>query len=140
MQLAYGWATLAFYSNTLALLALSPLIYYMATHYGPIGAASVWAVLNCGYILFQLPIMHRRLLKGELRYWYLQDVGLPLLAVVGVAGIGRILIPAVMPWLETAMSLAIIFGVALLAATMAAPLVRVWVFNRLGRLRLADGA
>jgi hypothetical protein len=43
--------------------------------------------LNVGYVLFGIPIMHRRLLVGEKRAWYVSDVGLPLLgAIVGVAG------------------------------------------------------
>ena len=58
MQLAFGWTSLSFFKNIIAVILLVPLIIYMAMHYGAAGAASVWIVLNLGYVFFEIPIMH----------------------------------------------------------------------------------
>jgi len=89
LQLAYGRTKLPFYTNLVAVIILAPLIYAMAVRYGTIGAAAVWVVLNTGYVLIGLQLIHRRLLRGELGSWYRIDVGYPLAAVLLVAGLGR---------------------------------------------------
>lgn len=78
VQLAYGWTRLSFYANALSAVVIAPMIYIAAMRYGAVGAASMWVVLNAVSVTIVLGIMHRRLLGGELRQWYLIDVGLPL--------------------------------------------------------------
>ncbi|TMF33951.1 MAG: hypothetical protein E6I26_13260 [Chloroflexi bacterium] len=53
-----------------------------------------WVVLNVAYLLVVARLMHRRLLIGELKAWYLTDLAPPLLAAVAVASALRFLIPA----------------------------------------------
>ena len=50
--LAYGWTRLTLYVNSISVILLVPLIFYMTTHYGALGGASVWGILNSSYILF----------------------------------------------------------------------------------------
>ncbi len=83
LQLAHGWTALAFCGNVLAIIFLVPMVIVMAKTFGPAGAASVWAILNAGYVLISVQIMHRRLLKREMRAWYIRDIGLPCILVVG---------------------------------------------------------
>jgi O-antigen/teichoic acid export membrane protein len=85
LQLAYGWTKLAFYVNLVAILILAPSIVLMASMYGAVGAAFIWVILNGGFVLVGIPLMHRRLLKGEQWRWYLEDVGLPLGVSLGAA-------------------------------------------------------
>jgi O-antigen/teichoic acid export membrane protein len=94
LQLAHGWTRFAMISNLIAVALLVPTIVWASTRYGAHGAALVWVVLNCGYVFIAVPIMHRWLLKGELRRWYLADVGLPLLGCLTIALLGRWWFPA----------------------------------------------
>jgi O-antigen/teichoic acid export membrane protein len=89
LQLASGGTRLVFYTHSAAVILLGPFIYFMSSRYGGLGAAWVWLVLNCGYVAFFLPIIHRRLLPGQLRDWFLMDVGAPLAAALAVAVVWR---------------------------------------------------
>ena len=86
LQLAYGWTKLAFYKNIVAVIFLVPLMVWMVQMYQGIGAAWVWIILNLAYLIFEVPIMHRRLLRGEMGKWYSRDVFLPIL-IVSVIGL-----------------------------------------------------
>jgi hypothetical protein len=91
----------------------------MATHYGPVGAASVWIALNCCSMAISVPLMHRRLLKGEMVRWFTEDVGLALAAVFVVVGSARALIVS-----------------ALLAGAFAAPQIRNLLLEKLSKIPL----
>lgn len=86
LQLSYGWTRLGFFTNVIAVIVLVPAIYFSTVQWGAVGAAGVWIVLNCGYLLFNIHLMHRRLLKEEKWRWYGQDVLLPVLSALLVAG------------------------------------------------------
>jgi O-antigen/teichoic acid export membrane protein len=91
LQLANGWTSLAFYSNLVAVIVLVPVIIIAVSHWGAVGAAGAWILLNTGYLLITVQIMHRRLLKTEKWQWYLRDVATPLLLVLLLAGTGRVM-------------------------------------------------
>lgn len=78
LQLAYGWTNLSFYKNIVAVMWFVPALFWMTARYGAIGAAIMWIVINASYLVFEIPIMHRRLLRGQALSYYLRDVGLPL--------------------------------------------------------------
>ena len=82
LQLAYGWTTLAFYKNIIAIIILIPLLLLLVHYFGVIGGAMAWALLNAGYVLFEIPWMHRRLLRGEMGRWFFVDVGLPAVCCI----------------------------------------------------------
>ena len=90
LQLAFGWTKLSVLKNIIAVILLVPLIIYSTIRYGGIGAASVWLLLNVGYVLFEIPIMHRKLLCKEKWKWYWYDVCVPLIAALSLAGLGRL--------------------------------------------------
>jgi O-antigen/teichoic acid export membrane protein len=129
LQLAYGWTRLVFVMNVAAVCLLAPMIYVMSLRFGGEGAACIWIVLNAGYVVFMLQIMHRRLLPGHLRDWFIVDVGLPLVAAVTVATICRQMINMSSPdgWLVlklTAVSL-----LTAMASALAAPQVRSMILH-----------
>lgn len=97
VQLAHGWTRLGVYTNFVGVVFLVPLVIVLAQRFGGIGAASVWVMLNAGYLLIALPFMHRRLLKGELAKWYLADVGLPLLSTICIGWLGTLFISPALP-------------------------------------------
>jgi O-antigen/teichoic acid export membrane protein len=139
LQLAYGWTKLAFYTNVVAILVLGPILWEIAPLFGAIGAAAIWVALNSGYVLIQLQFMHRRLLPDEQWRWYLQDVGLPLVATLGVVVLGRFVVSGAWSRPVLLVSLATTLSVALAAAAFAAPQIRAWLWTRIALRALIYG-
>ena len=94
LQLAFGWTKLAFYKNVVAVIILVPLMLWMVQMYHGIGAAIVWVILNVAYIIFEIPIMHQRLLRGEMGGWYKKDIILPIIIVTAIGFIAHNILPA----------------------------------------------
>ena len=137
LQLASGGTRLVFYTHTAAVILLVPFIYFMSSRYGGEGAAWAWLALNCGYVIFFLPIIHRRLLPGQLRDWFVLDVGAPLVAALLVAGVWRKLAgtPESHGWMF--FNLAVASLLTPLAAALAAPQIRALVLQHLpGKAKL----
>ncbi len=93
LQLAYGWTKLSLYKNVVAVLIFIPVILVMIKNFGAAGAAITWIALPLGYLFFEVPLMHRRLLTAEKRKWYIKDIGFTLIVSVVVIGIVRLLVP-----------------------------------------------
>lgn len=140
LQLAHGWTSLAFYTNVISVIVLIPLLVVATLCYQAIGAAAIWILLNSGYVFIQLQIMHWRLLKGEQWRWYFDDVGLPLIAAMGMIGLGRLLIQDSIPLPIMLASIVIMLALALASAAFAASQIRIWVFGKIERWRSAYGA
>jgi hypothetical protein len=119
-------------TNAVSAVVLIPALLIVAPRFGGPGAAAVWMLLNAGYLIFSVPLMHRRLLKGELGRWYRSDVLLPAAAAVAVALAGRVLLPPGLPSLAVAAWMAAVGICAAAAAASAASSVRVAVVARLG--------
>jgi O-antigen/teichoic acid export membrane protein len=124
LQLANGWTRLVFAVNTAAVIVLGPMIYVMALYHGAVGAAWVWIVLNCGYVLILLPMMHRRILPAELRAWFIVDVGIPLAAGLIVASIWKALIAGATSYAGMAVYMMLVSIFTLSATALAAPRIR----------------
>ncbi len=71
-----------------------PLLLIIVPKYGAVGAAFAWLILNFGYILFSLPIVHAKLMRGELLQWVLSDFGLPSLVTLITVALSWILMPS----------------------------------------------
>ena len=136
LQLAFGWTKLSVIKNIIAVILLVPLIIYMAKQYGAVGAASVWFALNMGYIFFEIPIMHSRLLRKEKWRWYWQDVGVPLIAGLSLAGLGRIFIREPMPQYMMLQYLIIISVLTLGITLISAPAMRSMLYVQLLKIKL----
>jgi len=133
LTLAFGWTRLNAVANLIAVLLMAPMEYWLTKSYGLTGAAIGWLALNFGYVAILMPIIHRRLLRGEVWRWYLVDVGLPL------AGLATVVLP--FRWLidwpggrfMACVYLAGIGIVAVAAAAIAAPASRERGLALLGR-------
>lgn len=90
LQLAYRWTKLPLYVNVVAVCVLFPSLVALASKYGAPGAAAVWVVLNAGYVLISVQIMHRRILVSEKWRWYRDDFAKPLAIAAGIAGLSRL--------------------------------------------------
>jgi len=139
MQLAFGWTRLPLFENIIAVILLVPLIVYLTMRYGAIGAAVAWLVLNVGFILFVIPIMHRRLLRTEKWQWYCQDISLPLVTCLLVAGIGRIFVNEPMSQFMMLLSLIIISVSTLVVVALTTSVTRSWLFVQLFKIKSLYG-
>ncbi|MDD5273646.1 MAG: oligosaccharide flippase family protein [Methylovulum sp.] len=93
-QLAHGWTGLTLKINLVAVIVLIPAIIWVVPQYGALGAAWIWVVLNTGYILISIHLMHRRLIPKEKWSWYLNDVLLPISGAIGVTLLAQQFQPA----------------------------------------------
>lgn len=73
LQLANGWTRLALGLNATAFLLGIPFCLWAVPHYGISGAACVWLLANLASVVIGIPLMHHRLLRGEMAKWYLRD-------------------------------------------------------------------
>ena len=80
LQLAHGWTSLALKTNIVMLILLFPLMKYLISSHGMVGTALSWFIINLGYLLIVIPLMHRRLLTGEASSWYLKNL-IPVLLI-----------------------------------------------------------
>lgn len=124
LQAAAGWPQLVMYTNLVSAIVLVPLLMYATSHYGAPGAAAVWVILNSGYLLFMVPIMHRRLLRGELRRWCWYDLLLPAATAIAVVATAHAVAPSDMVGFPALAYAGVSWSVAVLASAAAAPLVR----------------
>jgi len=138
LQLASGWTRLSFLKNVIAVALVIPLIIYMTAHYGAIGAAIAWPVLNMGYVLFEIPIMHRRLLRKEKWRWYWQDVCIPLVVVMFLAGLGRIFVGGQMPQFIMVLNLVVISVLTFGITVIITPATRGFLFEQLLKIKLVS--
>jgi O-antigen/teichoic acid export membrane protein len=121
LQLAHGWTRLGFYVNLVSVVVLVPLTIFMTWKYGAVGAAVVWVILNSGYILIAVPLMHRRLLPAEKWLWYKKDVGMPLVVAFLTAAAGRLFFYGPMTQLRTCLALFIVSAITLAITTLVTP-------------------
>jgi O-antigen/teichoic acid export membrane protein len=92
MMLAFGWTRFTIYQNIIAIIILVPLLIWWVHLFGVIGGAMVWLILNVGYILISIPLMHTKILKQEMASWYIKDTLVPFLIFGGAIGLFRYLI------------------------------------------------
>lgn len=134
-MIAHGWTRLSLVSNIVAVAALVPLLLIVVPVYGGRGAAVVWIILNLGYLLVQVPLLHRRILRGEMWRWYGQDVALPLLAAAAAMAVAVVLRGqlTLSRW-QLVPVLGLAWGMTALPAALVAPQVRSRLRAFAGRL------
>lgn len=124
LQSAAGWPGLILRTNAALALVLVPTLLVVVPRFGPVGAAAVWVAINCTYLVVTVPIMHRRLLRGELARWYLVDLLVPVLAVTAIGLPARLLMPLGWPPLGQLAFLACVWIAAVAAVTLVSPEIR----------------
>ncbi|RYD88256.1 MAG: hypothetical protein EOP54_27530, partial [Sphingobacteriales bacterium] len=79
LSLAFGNTKLAFYTNIVILIILIPGTILSAMHYGAIGGAICFLLINIIYFFVNPVLIHRLFLKGETFYWYWNDTISPVI-------------------------------------------------------------
>lgn len=136
LQLSFGWTNLSIFKNLIAIILYIPLLFCVTSRYHGMGAACLWFLLNISYIIFEIPVMHRELLKNEKWIWYLQDVFIPLIACISIAGLARIFFNEPFTQLGSFYYLLITLTLTLTTAIMATSVTRSWFIEKLPKLRL----
>jgi O-antigen/teichoic acid export membrane protein len=136
LMLAFGWTRLNIAANLIAVFTIAPLEYVVTARYGLIGAAAGWVALNAGYVCFLIPVMHRRVLRGQKGRWYVVDVALPSLGLAAVLVPLRAAVRFPGGRLGNCLYLAAIGAAGVLAAIAAAPEVRHRALALLSKLPL----
>ena len=124
LQLSYGWTRLGFYMNLVSIVVLIPLMVYLTSVYGAMGAAMAWLALNGSYVFIGIQLMHRRLLKTEKWNWYFQDFTIPLIGVTMVALPAHLWRPELNSIFLQLMWLALILIFSWIAAALMTPAIR----------------
>lgn len=143
LQLAYGWTTLGVYMNLFGLMISAVLLPLMISSYGALGAAAAKLVISLLSFAIGPLVMHRRILIGEARRWYLGDVGRPLAAASAVTSLGTLLnmkdfSPALMMASLAAISI-LSLSTSILAVKQARAYVRLLLEGGIGRLSRRKG-
>ncbi|MBB5700144.1 oligosaccharide flippase family protein [Sphingomonas yantingensis] len=137
LQLAAGWSGLAMRMNALSVLIVFPTLLLVVPRSGMIGAAFTWVGLNLLALMITIQIMHRRLLRTEMRSWYLHDVLVPVSASFLIAGLCRLAFPAAMPLSIRVIALALACVITLAAGVLASSLARGRIAELIARKRAA---
>jgi len=131
LQLAHGWTRLTVAANLVALSLGLPFCIWSIGHYGILGAAYLWFGINLGFVTVTIPLMHRRLMRGEMGRWFLQDMLPPFAAAAAAATLGRWLAPAMTRNIGGMLQLAVVSAITLAAAALASPATRSFFMTRL---------
>ncbi len=124
LQIAHGWTRLGIFSNLGFGAVLFPCILIAAPRFGAVAGAASWVALNAGYVVVVGHLMFRRLLPGEEKRWYVNDIGIPLAVTLVTISITRSFFqPNAIPSLMM-LQLAGVLCVTVGAAALAAPRVR----------------
>ena len=85
-QLAHGWTRLLIYSQSMTLLALLPLLYWGATRWGALGAATAMLTANACYAICLNYLGHKRLMP-ELRLRWFSHYLAPTLTALALSAL-----------------------------------------------------
>jgi O-antigen/teichoic acid export membrane protein len=86
MQLAAGWTRLSVITNIVTVCLFIPAVLLSVRHFGMVAGAVCWVAVNLGYMFVQVPLAHRRILRGQFAGWLTRDVLLPSALAAGVFG------------------------------------------------------
>jgi O-antigen/teichoic acid export membrane protein len=115
-ELAHGRTRVFLALNWVAVAVSFPLLWYLATRWGGVGAAFVWVLLNVSYFVVAIPVIHRNLPAGESRQWLLRDVIAPVLLAGCAIWAYRVLMPPAQGRAQALGQLAAGFAICALAA------------------------
>jgi len=100
-QQAIGWPNLHVNMMILALIIGIPITIILINFFGVLGATFIWFIHGITDITLGIYIMHKRVLKGRLKKWYLEVIVEPFLYFVPIVGISVYIKPVGMNNLNT---------------------------------------
>ena len=139
LTVAYGWVKLIFYRSFGLSVLFVPLVVVLSLRYAGVGAALAWFLIYLVQLLVLPWFIHRKILYGELKHWYIHDVGLPVILTLVILSLARWLMPLNLSFLQYVIVIGVIvltnFGVLALSAKE----VRTWGLELLGKVFAKSG-
>lgn len=124
VQFAWGYLRLHIIGNILLIFVLLPVLIYTSITQGGVGAGLTLFTARLLFLLFWIPVVHRRLMPKLVFSWLLFDLGPAFFAVLGTLIIGCALFPTSVDRLSTLILISIIFLAALIAGLLTGDLSR----------------
>jgi O-antigen/teichoic acid export membrane protein len=128
LQLAVGWTGLLVRVNSAMVVLFVPITWALTVQFGMFGAASAWLLINGVYVVVVARLMHRRVLAGEMKEWYIRDLLLP----IGLATVTGAALKSTLPASGTGWGTAAMLTLAMLGILAAASLAAGWVRSEVG--------
>jgi len=124
LQLAAGWTSLSLSFGILSLAIFGLLLVGLTSLYGVIGAAMAWPIQQALYVIFNIHLMHRRLLTKEKNRWYWADVVYPLILALAPVILVCIFKPDIIGIVMTLAFLSFTFLLSVCTVIVGIPLMR----------------
>ena len=134
LQLAYGWTSFAIKVNVTAVILLVPAIFLITPHYGAVGAAWVWALLNAGYVTVGMHYMYKKLLPSEKWRWYGDDIAKQLLSAIAVVTIANMMVTVITDNFAKIVFYVLVFGIALFTVSWQSSRIRPFMQSNFNKL------
>jgi O-antigen/teichoic acid export membrane protein len=74
-----------------SIILITPLLYLLLKNYGLVGGGISWLLMNVLSLPPYMYLFHKKFLPGELKTWFLRDIGQPFLISTPIIGIGYLL-------------------------------------------------
>jgi O-antigen/teichoic acid export membrane protein len=129
LQLASGWPELSFKVNTVAAIIVVPLLIFVVPRFGAVGAAFIWMAMNFLYLVADVYLMHRRILRGLMWTWYRNSVAVPIVVSLLLCGILSLVMPSVVDRREAASILILGWVTVASAVALVQPMTRAYIFD-----------
>ncbi|MDD2540697.1 MAG: oligosaccharide flippase family protein [Desulfuromonadaceae bacterium] len=114
LQYVKGNLRLHMIGNVVFVLFMIPSIIFAASHYGGVGAGYTWLVMNAVNFAVWVPFVHSKLEPGLNRLWFVKDISIVTIAMVGVGYLLLPIIPQQMNSRLAQIGLLVCFGVAVM--------------------------
>jgi O-antigen/teichoic acid export membrane protein len=124
LQLAKGYTVLPLRLHTYVLIVFLPGLMISTTQFGGVGAAAMWFLVNCAFILIGVPITCGKLLGGGTFRWYFHDTIPALVISVVVVKLADQLFGSTGSRMLILSQLILIAVIATMAALLVSPLIR----------------
>lgn len=118
LQFAHGYLRLHVIGNIIMGLTLLPLLVFVATRFGGMGAGATLLGANLLFLILWVPRVHRRLLPDMVWTWPLRDVGLVAMPTIGFLVLAHLLPSFIQNRLISIFMVGVIFLGALLTGLL----------------------
>lgn len=133
LQFAHGQLRLHIIGNVLLALTLLPMLVYASLTYGAIGAGVTLLLARIVFLVFWVPLVHKKFMPDLVITWPLRDIAPVMLAVLGVLSLAYIIFPDSLGRVATFVLIAAVVIVALLAGLLSGSLTRGLLMQNLGK-------
>jgi O-antigen/teichoic acid export membrane protein len=134
LALAYGHLKLNVQIGIASIVVIGPLLFLLISEYGVNGAAMASLILNSTTLPVYVFLIHKSLLPGELRHWYLSTFINPLRTTIPIVIIAKFIYPDTDSRLYALGFIAMLGAIAIATCAGMNPEVRDEVSKQLNRL------